>query len=127
MILGRIRLNRLFLLWVLLLLSDTGGQLFLKLGSASVVGVPFGPDWVIHAVTAPWVLAGIVCYASSFLLWMVILNQSSLSFAFPVTALVYISVLLASWLTLGETIDMWRWAGVAIILIGVFVLGGDDP
>jgi drug/metabolite transporter (DMT)-like permease len=125
--LGRIRLDRLFLLWVLLLLSDTGGQLFLKLGSASVVGLAFGPDWIAHAATAPWVLAGIACYAGSFLLWMIILNQSSLSFAFPVTALVYISVLLASWLALGESIDLWRWIGVTTILIGVFVLGGDEP
>ncbi|HYM31136.1 MAG TPA: EamA family transporter [Candidatus Cybelea sp.] len=114
-------------LWTLLLLSDTGGQLFLKLGSSAVAGLPFGSGWIAHAATAPWVLAGVACYASSFFMWMVILNRTSLSFAFPVTALVYITVLLASWFALGEVIDGWRWTGVAVILFGVFVLGGDGP
>jgi drug/metabolite transporter (DMT)-like permease len=126
MMLGRLRLDRTLTLWALLLLSDTAAQLFLKLGSASLVGRSFGPDWLLHAAGSPWVLGGLGCYVGSFLLWMLILNRTALSLAFPITALVYVSVLLASRFALGETIDLWRCIGIAVIVSGVFVLGGEE-
>ncbi len=113
--------------WLLLLSCDTGGQLSLKLGSAAVEGLPFGLPWIATAVSSPFVWLGMSCYLGSFLSWMLILHRSNLSFAFPITALVYVNVLLASWLLLGESVNVWRWVGVAVIVTGVAIGGGDRP
>ncbi len=118
--------NGAFFLWPLLLLSDTGGQLGLKLGSAAVAGHAFGPAWIWAAAGSIWVWAALGCYLCSFVLWMLILHRSDLSFAFPITALVYIAVLLACWLFLGEHVGFWRCAGVALIVAGVFLGGRGD-
>lgn len=115
----------LLILWPILLVFDTGGQLALKLGSSALIGKAFGPAWFGAILSSPFVWAAIGCYLCAFATWMLILHRSDLSFAFPITALVYITVLLASWLLLGEAVNAWRWLGVALIVAGVW-LGGQE-
>ena len=54
--------------------------------------------------------------------WMRVLARADLSFAQPITALSYISVLAISSRVLHEQIGPTRLAGVALILIGVFCI-----
>ena len=123
----RIGLNAITGLWILLLLFDTGGQLSLKLGSHAVEGLSLGGPWFDAAVTSGWVWSGLACYGLSFATWLLILQVTPLSMAFPITALVYITVLLVSWMGLGESIQPMRLVGVAVIIFGVYVLGRDTP
>ena len=114
------------LAWVLLLVFDTAVQLCFKLGSASLTGTE-GLDWLLTGLTSPWILAGGACYFGAFVTWTAILRRHDLSLAFPVTSLGYVSVLLASAWLLGETVDLWRWAGVGLISAGFLCLVGGDP
>jgi len=127
MIARRIGFNTITGLWLLLLLFDTGGQLSLKLGSHGLEGLAIGPAWFAAAFASGWVWSGLACYSVSFAIWMRILQETPLSIAFPITALVYISVLLASWAALGEAIQPLRWFGVSVIVLGVLILGRDEP
>ncbi len=114
------------ILWLALLVFDTGSQLAFKLGADGLGDVPFGLDWLIRCVTSPWVLGAIACYAGAFLTWLLILRQNDLSRAFPLSALGYVTVLGASALLLGEHVDLTRWTGAGVIMLGVVVLGGDE-
>lgn len=113
-------------LWVVLLLSDTGGQLFLKMGGDHLAGLPFGLEWIATAAASHWIWTALACYCLSFLTWMLILRRTQLSLAFPLTALVYISVIFFSVFALGEAIEFWRYFGVAVIIAGVVVIGREE-
>lgn len=114
----------LVLAWVVLLTCDTASQTAFKIGSAALNGAD-GVAWVVILITSPWILAGIFGYFCSFLSWMLILRRLDLSLAFPMTALGYISVLIASQVLLGETVDGVRWLGVACIVGGFMLMLGE--
>lgn len=109
-----------------MLILDTAGQLALKRGSDALAGVPFGSEWFFAAGASWGVMTGLACYALSFLLWLLILNRTALSFAFPLTALLQLTVFAAAVVVLGEPVDALRSGGCALIVLGVWLLGGDE-
>lgn len=113
-------------LWLALLATDTITQIALKLGSGALNGVDFGVDWVTVAVASPWTWAAALSYLGAFVTWMMILRSTPLSMAFPLSAMAYPAVVAASWLLLGETVDALRWCGVAFIVAGVVLIGGES-
>lgn len=72
-----------------------------------------------HAFLTWKILLGIVCYALSMLIWLLILSRVDLSFAYPMLGVSYVLVVTSSWLILGEHISVMRWIGTFIICIGV--------
>lgn len=110
--------------WPMLIGFDTVSQLALKIGSAALVDTD-GLAWFAAMVCSPWIVGGIAGYLGSFAAWMLILRRSDLSLAFPMTALAYVSVLIASQLLLGEAVDLLRWVGVACIVSGFLFMIGD--
>ena len=109
--------------WLLLLAFETGCQLALKRGSVDVAALPPGFSWITAVLMSPWLLCGLAFYLCSFLAWMSILKDVELSWAFPMTGTVYVSVLLGAHLLLGERIAMVQLAGVAAIVVGAGLLG----
>ena len=123
---GRIRFTDLAL-WSLLLLLESAAQISLKLGGRDVQALPIGLHWLVTSLQIPWVWLGGVCYLGSFLAWMLILRNTQLSLAFPVSAAIYIVIIPASWLLLGEQIDIARAFGALLIAAGVAVMGVKWP
>jgi len=113
------------LVWCLLLAFDTASQLAFKLGADGLDAIPFGFGWLLAAVSTPWVAVAIACYLGAFLSWLLILRDTDLSRAFPLSAAAYLSVMLASAWLLGEPIDLSRWLGAGLIGGGVTILGGE--
>lgn len=110
--------------WPTLLLFDTASQLAFKLGSRALDGKA-GAAWGAALLTSPWIIAGVLGYLGSFAAWMLILRRAPLSQAFPMTAIGYIAVVLASHLLLGEIVDAWRWVGIGCIATGFGLMIGD--
>jgi drug/metabolite transporter (DMT)-like permease len=119
------RVGTLLSLWVLFLAIECTAQIGLKLGSGPLEHMPFGLEWLSTALTDGWVQVGIVCYVLAFVFWMLILDRMDLSLAFPLSGTVYVIVLLASALGLHESLTPLHWAGVALIMTGVCVMGQD--
>ncbi|NBB08275.1 transporter [Pseudomonas sp. SLFW] len=109
-------------LWCLLIGTESAAQIALKLGGDGLAAMPFGLDWLRAALTNVAVLAAVGCYIGSFLSWMLILRRSSLSLAFPLSSLVFVVVLLGSWLGLDEHISALHWLGVWVIIGGIALL-----
>jgi drug/metabolite transporter (DMT)-like permease len=111
------------LLWAALLTIETTAQIGLKIGSRAIGDVGFGWDWLLCAVASPWLWAGVIAYILSFATWMLILRRMPLGSAFPLTGLVYVTVLAASVLLLHESVTPLQASGVAFIVVGATLLG----
>lgn len=69
-------------------------------------------------------ILGILSYAASFAIWMIILRIFPISFAFPfAAALLMVGVQVIGYFLLGENMSAYHIAGIFFILIGVFMLG----
>jgi multidrug transporter EmrE-like cation transporter len=73
-------------------------------------------------VRTPAIYTGLFLFGLSALVWLVVLSRASLSFAYPFAALTYVLILLFDLLFLDETVPPLRWAGVALIVAGIFLV-----
>ena len=111
------------LLWSILLAAETTAQLGLKIGSHAIEDVAFGWGWLLRAAAAPGIWVGVIGYLMSFATWLVILRRMPLGAAFPLTGLVYVTVLAASVFLLHEPVAPLQAVGVALIVGGATLLG----
>ena len=109
-------------LWALLILTESAGQLFTKVAGDQIGQMDFNWQWLAAVAVNPGILAAIACSIGAFFVWMLILRRSSLSLAFPLSSLVFVVVLLGSWLGLGEHISFLHWVGVVVIIGGIALL-----
>lgn len=83
------------------------------------------PLSLISAVFTPWIAAGIVLLIGFFASYLTALSWADLTYVLPATAFGNVIVALLSKYWLHETISWQRWAGIALITIGVgFVAHG---
>jgi multidrug transporter EmrE-like cation transporter len=109
-------------IWCSLVAFETGAQIGLRLGGMTLADLPPGPAWAMAAMHSPGVLIAIACYVFAFVTWLLILRRTSLSVAFPASGIVFVSVLLTSWLMLGDSIQGIQWVGILMILSGIWML-----
>jgi drug/metabolite transporter (DMT)-like permease len=71
----------------------------------------------------PLFVALLALIVASFFVWMVVISKADVSYAQPITALGYVSVMTLSAIYLGERLNVMRVAAVALILAGVWLIG----
>lgn len=116
--------------WVGIIISVlTGGfaQTMMKLGTRKIG--PFGDtpalDYLWRLMTSPFILLAVVAYGFAVILYMLILSRLDLSYLYPVmTALGLVLASLVSAFVFGEHISLVRLGGIAVIIVGVFILAG---
>lgn len=77
----------------------------------------------LAAMANPWVLGGVALLTLFFATHAIVLSWADLSYVLLVTAIGYGLVTLLSWAVLGEHVSATRWAGVAVITLGVVLVG----
>lgn len=83
------------------------------------------PGGLVAAVFTPWVGAGILLLIGFFASYMTALSWADLTFVLPATAFGNVIVALLSKFWLHEHVSPARWAGIALITLGVgFVAHG---
>lgn len=115
-------LIRRLLPWLLLLVLEAGSQLALKGGTLDLPDPAWSWAWVLDMASRPLLWLGALCYIGAFATWMLILARLPLGAAFPASALVFMVVLLGSWLIFHEHIVPAQMVGFALILLGVLLL-----
>jgi drug/metabolite transporter (DMT)-like permease len=70
---------------------------------------------------------GIASLVTFFIAYMLVLSWADYSFVQPASSLAYGVVALLGYLMLGEKVSPLRWAGIAVICLGVFVVGRTNP
>ncbi|MFO1149050.1 MAG: EamA family transporter [Alsobacter sp.] len=111
--------------WAALVASETLAQVALKVAADRLGDHEQAGAWLAAALRQPWVWIGVLGYLGSFAAWMTILDRLPLSRSFPLTAIVYVAVAGASVFVFGEAITPLRSFGVALIMAGVIVIGGE--
>jgi drug/metabolite transporter (DMT)-like permease len=108
------------------LLGGTGHVLLSK-GMKTIGDLTEAPSshvggMVGRAVSNPWVLAGVLLQAAFFSMYLTLLSRADVSQVLPMTAFDYIVVALLAYWLLGEPVTAGRWAGIGLIVSGVFLV-----
>ncbi len=101
-------------------------QLCLKLGMEKIgkfgLNLPELTTVFPKVLTAPYIWAGMTCYSVSVLVWLVVLSRVEVGFAYPMVSLGYILTLIFGWWLLNENVTPLRLVGVALIILGVYLI-----
>ncbi|MET0657583.1 MAG: EamA family transporter [Steroidobacteraceae bacterium] len=73
----------------------------------------------VKALLVPSVLVGLLLYAMSAGLWMIVLTRADVSYAFPLVGTGFIFTAICASLFLHEPLSALRLAGIALITVGV--------
>ncbi len=113
--------------------------LFAPLGnvllSKGMKGIGSAKNWAladtfhifIRIITSGYIWLGIACLLTFFVAYMLILTWADYSYVQPASAFSYAVVALLGYFLLGEVVSPLRWAGIAVICAGVFVVGRTHP
>jgi len=112
---------------VISVLSNVAGNSALTHGMQQLGAIGNTPLDLIAALFHPWVALGV----TMLILWtfahMALLSWADLSYVMPVTAIGYVVTAFAGKFFLGETVSVYRWAGIALITAGVTMVGRTAP
>lgn len=70
-----------------------------------------------------YLISGFLLYGVSTVLFIIALKWGELSILYPLVATVYIWIAIFSIRFLGESMNKWKWLGIALIIIGVTLIG----
>jgi drug/metabolite transporter (DMT)-like permease len=113
--------------------------LFAPLGnvllSKGMKGIGSAKDWepqelfhiFMRILTSGYIWLGIVCLLAFFVAYMLVLTWADYSYVQPASAFSYAVVATLGLLLLGEKVNLLRWAGIAVICVGVFIVGNTHP
>lgn len=98
------------------------GQVMLKFGLQRME--PFGWNlefWRSALINWQFACSGLSFGAAS-ILWMYIIKHYPLSSAYPLVSLSYVFGLIAAIVFFHEQVDLSKWAGVILIIIGCYII-----
>jgi drug/metabolite transporter (DMT)-like permease len=110
--------------YLFILLSGTGGEMCVSRAMKTVGEVTdFRPRSIarviVRAMKVPWMWIGISMMALGFFSLLGLLSIANVSFVYPASALSYGVGALGGKFFLGEKVTKQRWAGVALVALGV--------
>lgn len=113
------------LLLVGITLSVTG-EFLLKFGMNRFGVLDLQPGTLLPTLfrvfTQPLILLGFGFVFSASIFWLAVISRVDLSYAYPLLALGYAVTALLSRVLLSEAITPTRWAGIAVICVGVALI-----
>ncbi|HTW47034.1 MAG TPA: hypothetical protein VMD92_03735 [Acidobacteriaceae bacterium] len=121
-----------FLMILVMILAGPFGNVLLGRGMKHAGPLSLWPlPALLHTAYAvfstPIIWCGIASLIVFFVSWMLALSWADYSFVRPASSLAYGIVALLGWIMLGEHVSLLRWAGIAVICLGVVVVGRTAP
>jgi drug/metabolite transporter (DMT)-like permease len=108
---------------VLCTIIGAAAQILMRLGAAELHG-----STAADLLTNWALMAGYACLAANTVLLILALRHGELSVLYPIIALTYVWVTILSPMFFGDTVNAYKIAGVAFIVIGVSFIGvGSRP
>jgi drug/metabolite transporter (DMT)-like permease len=108
------------------------GDVMLRMGMKRVGAVtswswPVLESFFLRTFTSGLVWSAIGVLLLFFISYVTVLSWADYSFVQPASALGYAAVALLGILLLGEAVSLTRWAGLAVICVGVILVGQTPP
>src|SRR5271163_1439466 len=121
-----------YLLIGVMIIAGPLGNVFLGKGMKSIGTLDIWPPVELlqageKILGSASIWLGIGSLITFFVAYMLALSWADYSFVQPASSLAYGVVALLGYLMLGEHVSLMRWAGIAVICIGVFVVGRTNP
>ena len=79
---------------------------------------------IFEVITNKYVILGVFLYGFSFILWLGALSTLDVSFMYPLLSLCYVITAILAFVFLKENITLFRWSGIALVVIGCFIIMG---
>jgi drug/metabolite transporter (DMT)-like permease len=121
-----------FLLILVMVIAGPLGNVLLSKGmkqTGSLVWWP--PSEALHTVVrvlgSGSIWLGVASLLTFFLANILVLSWADYSFVQPASSIAYGVSALLGYFMLGEPVSLLRWTGIAIICLGVFVVGQSSP
>lgn len=111
---------------VITVLTNVAGNSFLTEGMRRLGDPGNSPLALIATLFHPLVAIGVALLILWTLSHMALLSWADLSYVMPVTAIGYVVTAFSSRFILGETVSVYRWAGIVLITAGVTLVGKTD-
>lgn len=115
-----------FLLVFTGVMLNAAAQLLLKAGVKDVGVIKLTPATVFSAglklAFEPHILGGLACYVISVVVWILALSRVQVSIAYPMLSLGYVVTAFAAWWLMGEPVNAMRISGIAVIIVGVYLV-----
>ncbi|MDB5376716.1 MAG: hypothetical protein JWR00_1162 [Rubritepida sp.] len=106
--------------WVLNVILDTTGQLAFK-AAARTEGTGLN-RWRAIALR-PWMWIGLACYVGEFVAWLAFLSFVPLSQGVLLGSVNILTIMIAGRLLFGEVLSNLRLLGIALVALGVAIVG----
>jgi drug/metabolite transporter (DMT)-like permease len=108
------------------------GDMFLRRGMEQVGAMPgWAPSelfsFFFAAFTSSTIWIGIGLLLGFFIAYLLVLSWADYSYVLPASSISTLVVALLAHFLLHETVRPLRWAGVALVCMGVFVVGHTHP
>ena len=107
-------------------LLNAGAQLLLKAGTNSVGAFEYSAANIVpigwKLATEPHIIGGLGCYVISVVVWIMALSRVEVSIAYPLLSVGYLVNAIAAYYLFGEAVTPMRLTGIAIIIVGVWVV-----
>jgi len=101
----------------------TAAEIFLKIGANATADPASAWSWTgLTGLRSVWVWWGVLASVVSLFNWLGTIRALPLTIAFPVGNAVHVLVPLGSWIFLGEMITPRRWAGIALLVVGLLIV-----
>ena len=105
---------------------NAAAQLLLKAGVKDVGVIQLTPSTIFGAglklALEPHILGGLTCYVVSVVVWILALSRVQVSIAYPMLSLGYVVTAFIAWAFMGEAVNAMRMTGIAVIIVGVFLV-----
>ena len=115
-----------FFLLSLVIVLNVCGHVFLKAGMNKIGAI--SPSVFFNQfskiISTPFIFLGLVAYVASVAMYMVVLSKTHLSYAYPVlNSMAFVLIVLFSWQIFREPFSTFKWIGIALIFVGVLLIG----
>jgi multidrug transporter EmrE-like cation transporter len=115
------------LILVIIVFLTAAGHLLMKVGmnAVGVVDAARLKDPVrlgLDVISTRPIIFGILVYFFSLLVWLLVLSRVKLGWAYPILALLYVVLPVASWIFLAERMTPLHYAGMFLIVVGVGIV-----
>ena len=121
-----------YLMIAVMIFAGPLGNVLLARGMRSTVDLAAWPPQALYHTAlqvfgSGFIWLGVASLMVFFVAYMLVLSWADYSFVQPASSLAYGVVALLGYLMLGERVSPLRWAGIAVICVGVFVVGRTAP
>ena len=82
---------------------------------------------LVSILTSGYIWLGIACLLAFFISYMLVLTWADYSYVQPAASFSYAVIAILGYFFLNETISRMRWTGIAVICVGVFIVGHTHP